>query len=293
MQKMDKEKSFFTSLKKLIASADRDRVMLYSAQAAYFVIVSVIPFICLLISAFSFFIPADIYSIFEAYEIPAEIAEVFFAIIDQLLATQKVSLLSISAIIALWTASRGMDSIRIGLERVYHERPSKDFFKQQLKSLASTIILIIVLLMNVVFSVFGAVIAEMLHLTVLFEIIMYFSIPILFVTMCTAFTIIYAFVGKIGKVRWKERIMQHLPGAVFTTVGWMLFSYGFTLYIHYFPSASAIYGSLTAVCLLMLWVYVCVIILLLGAEVNKLILRSKGILLRTEGVKEQEEQVQK
>lgn len=47
---------------------------------------------------------------------------------------------------------------------------------------------------------------------------------------------VYAFVGKIGKVRWKDRIIQHLPGAVFTTIGWMLFSYGFAIYIHFFPS---------------------------------------------------------
>ncbi|MBQ2901323.1 MAG: YihY/virulence factor BrkB family protein [Agathobacter sp.] len=282
-------KKIITTLKKLIASTERDRVFLYAAQASYFVIVSIIPFICLLISAFSFFIPADIYTIFDAYEIPVEIEGVLYAIIDQLLATQKVSLLSISAIIALWTASRGMDSVRIGLERVYHERPSKDFWKQQVKSLVSTVILIVVLLMNVVFSIFGAAIAELLHLELLFDIIMYLSVPILFVTMCTAFTIIYAFVGKIGTVRWKERIAQHLPGAVFTTLGWMLFSYGFTLYIHFFPSASAIYGSLTAVCLLLLWVYVCVIILLVGAEVNKLILRSKGILVQSDATEKQEE----
>ncbi len=270
------------NIKKLIVSTDRDRVLLYAAQASYFVIVSVIPFICLLISAFSFFIPADIYTVFDAYEIPKEFEGVIREVIDQLLATQKVSLLSISAVIALWTASRGMDSIRIGLERVYHERPSTDFFKQQIKSLLSTIILIIVLVLNVVFSVFGGAIAELLNLTLLFDIIMYFSAPILFITMCAAFTIIYAFVGKIGKEKWKDRIIQHLPGAVFTTVGWMLFSYGFALYIHFFPSASAIYGSLTAVCLLMLWLYICVVIILLGAEVNKLIMRNKGITIKSE-----------
>lgn len=282
------QEKIISNLKKLIASTERDRVLLYAAQASYFILVSVIPFICLLISAFSFFIPADIYRVFDAYEIPKEFKEVLYAMIDQLLATQKVSLLSISAVFALWTASRGMDSVRIGLERVYHERPSKDFWKQQVKSLVSTIILIIVLLANVVFSVFGAVLAEMLHMELLFDIIMYLSVPILFLTMCTAFTIIYAFVGKIGKVRWRERIVQHMPGAVFTTLGWMLFFYGFTLYIHFFPSASAIYGSLTAVCLLMLWVYVCVIILLLGAEVNKLILRNKGIMIKNEEVEQKE-----
>jgi len=275
-------KKFITNLKKLIASTERDRVLLYAAQASYFVIVSVIPFTCLLISAFSFFIPADIYTIFDAYQIPKELEGLLRKAIEQLLATQKVSLLSISAVIALWTASRGMDSIRIGLERVYHERPSKGFLKQQLKSLVSTLILILVLIGNVVFTLFGSAIAEVLYLTHIFNIVMYLSVPILFVTMCTAFTIIYAFVGKIGKESWRERIAQHFPGAVFTTLGWMIFSYGYALYIHFFPSASAIYGSLTAVCLIMLWVYICVIILLLGAEVNKLILRNKGILVKSE-----------
>ena len=278
-------KKFITNFKKLIASTERDRVFLYAAQASYFVIVSVIPFICLLISVFSFFIPADIYSIFDAYELPAEIDGIIHELIDQLLATQKVSLLSISAVVALWTASRGMDSIRIGLERVYHEKPSKGFVKQQLKSLASTIILIMVLLGNVVFSMFGAVIAEMMNAKLLYDIIIYFSTPILFVMMCTAFTILYAFVGRIGKVKWKERIEQHLPGAVCATLGWTIFSQGFALYIHYFPIASAIYGSLTAVCLFMLWVYVCVLILLLGAEVNKVILRNKGILVQNSELK--------
>ncbi len=267
-------------LKKLIASTERDRVFLYAAQASYFVIVSVIPFICLLISAISFLIPADIYTVFETYEMPREIEGVLRELIDQLLATQKVSLLSISAVFALWTASRGADSIRIGLERVYHERPSTDFFKQQIKSLISTIILLLVLVINMVFSLFGALIAELLNMTLLYKVITYFSVPILFVTMCAAFTIIYAFVGKVGKAKWSERIMQHLPGAIFTSVGWLLFSYGFALYIHYFPSASAIYGSMTAICLLMLWLYICIVIILLGAEVNKLILRSKGIELK-------------
>lgn len=259
---------------------ERDRVMLYAAQASYFVIVSMIPFICLLISVFSFFIPADIYSIFDAYGFPQEVEEILHMVLDQLFATQKVSLLSISAVIALWTASRGADSIRVGLERVYHERPSKGFVKQQLKSLASTIILIVLLLGNAVFALFGGAIAEMLHLTPIFNVLMYWSVPILFVGMCFAFTIIYAFVGKIGKVRWRERFKQHLPGAIFTTCGWMIFSYGVSLYIRFFPGESFIYGSLTAVCLILLWVYVCVIILLLGAEVNKLILRNKGIALK-------------
>lgn len=288
MNKMEKIK---TNLKKIIESTERDRVMVYAAQASYFVLMSVIPFICLLISVVSFFIPTDIYTIFEAYPMPDEMEKILFIVIDQLLATQKVSLLSISAIIALWTASRGADAVLVGLGNVYHEEVPKgivkDIVKQQLKSLASTVILIIVLFANVIFSMFGATIAEILHLTTLYNIIMYFSIPIMFIIMCVAFTIIYSFVGKVGKVCWKDRIMQHLPGAVFTTMGWLVFSYGYALYLRFFPSASAIYGSLTAVCLIMLWLYICIVILLLGAELNKLIMRNKGIIVKNEKVKTQ------
>lgn len=284
MNKMEKIK---TNLKNLMESTERDRVMVYAAQASYFVLMSVIPFICLLISVVSFFIPADIYTIYEAYPMPEELEKILFAVIDQLFATQKVSLLSISAIIALWTASRGADAVLVGLENVYHEEAAKDVVKQQLKSLASTVILIIVLLANVIFSLFGAAIAEILHLTRFYNIIMYFSIPIMFIAMCAAFTIIYSLVGKVGKVRWKDRIMQHLPGAVFTTIGWLVFSYGYALYLRFFPSASAIYGSLTAVCLIMLWLYICIVILLLGAELNKLIMRNKGIIVKNEKVKTQ------
>lgn len=288
MSKIEKIK---TNLKKIIESTERDRVMVYAAQASYFVLMSVIPFICLLISVVSFFIPTDIYTIFEAYPMPDEMEKILFIVIDQLLATQKVSLLSISAIIALWTASRGADAVLVGLGNVYHEEVPKgivkDIVKQQLKSLASTVILIIVLFANVIFSMFGATIAEILHLTTLYNIIMYFSIPIMFIIMCVAFTIIYSFVGKVGKVCWKDRIMQHLPGAVFTTMGWLVFSYGYALYLRFFPSASAIYGSLTAVCLIMLWLYICIVILLLGAELNKLIMRNKGIIVKNEKVKTQ------
>ena len=101
---------------------------------------------------------------------------------------------------------------------------------------------------------------------------------ILFVGMCFIFDIIYMSTAKHSKnERIRSGIKSHMPGAVFATVGWMLFSYGYALYIQYFPSASAIYGSLTAVCLIMLWMYVCVIILLLGAEVNKLNIKNKAI----------------
>ena len=61
---------------------------------------------------------------------------------------------------------------------------------------------------------------------------------------------------------------RQLPGALFSTFGWMLFSYGFSMYFNFFSRFSYMYGSLTAIILLMLWIYFCICILFLGAEIN-------------------------
>ena len=263
-------------IKQLFTSVQEDSVMLYSAQACYFAIVSTIPFLCLLISIASFLIPADIYTVFESYDIPQEIKGVIQEIIAQLLATQEVSLLSISAIAALWTASRGSDAVRAGLEKVYEVPISKKIFKQQFLSFVNTFILLFVIITNIVFVLFGEVIAKALYLTLLLDIITRFGAIIFFVLMCFVFALIYTETAKHSKnEEIRSNVLHHLPGAVFATLGWMLFSYFYALYIRYFPSASAIYGSLTAVCLIMLWLYVCMVILLLGAEVNKLMIKEK------------------
>lgn len=264
-------------MKKLIASTERDRVMLYAAQACYFVLVSVIPFICLLISVISFFIPADVYTILDVYKFPQFIEDFILVAIEQVFATQKVSLLSISAIFALWTASRGVDSLLVGLERVYHEKREKGFIKHQVKSLLSTIIIIVLLIASIGLALIGSAVSSVVDISILIEIIMFCSGALVFIAMCIAFMVIYAFVGRIGKTKWHDRFRQHLPGAIFTSAGWSLFTYLLYLYIRYFPSASVIYGSLTAVCLAMLWLYVVIVIFLLGAEVNKLIMRERGV----------------
>lgn len=264
-------------IKSLIQSTYEDLVPVYAAQASYFVIMSAIPFLCLLISVASFLIPADIYIVFEGYNMPQEIKGVVREVIAQLLATQNVSLLSVSAIVALWTASRGSDAVRAGLENVYEVPPSKKIFKQQALSIVNTFILLMVIIGNVILVLFGDVITNALHLTEIIDKIMNLGPIILFGVMSLIFAIIYTSTAKHSKnMHIRSNIKNHVPGAVFATLGWMLFSYFYSLYIKYFPRASAIYGSLTAVCLIMLWLYVCMMILLLGAEVNKIIIRDKA-----------------
>ena len=63
-------------------------------------------------------------------------------------------------------------------------------------------------------------------------------------------------------------MLNQFPGAIFATFGWSLFSFVYSIYISYFSNFSSTYGSLAAIVLIMLWLYICMNITLLGAEIN-------------------------
>ena len=64
-------------------------------------------------------------------------------------------------------------------------------------------------------------------------------------------------------------LAKSIPGAMFSALGWLVFSYVFSLYIDNFANMTYMYGSLTAFIILMLWVYFCIYIFFIGAEINK------------------------
>ena len=86
---------------------------------------------------------------------------------------------------------------------------------------------------------------------------------IFFVALTLLFTTAYKFLSAD-----KYKLRRHIPGAVFAAVGWIAFSWAYSIYIANFSNISYIYGSLAALILLMLWLYFCMTILLLGAQLN-------------------------
>ena len=80
------------------------------------------------------------------------------------------------------------------------------------------------------------------------------------------FTLIYRFMPGNEIV-----LRKHLPGAVITAIGWFVFSYVFSIYVEKFSGFANMYGSLTTIILIMLWLYFCMYITLIGAEVNQML----------------------
>ena len=246
-----------------------DKITVYAAQASFFVIISAVPFISLLVSIIGLLIPADVRSIFSDISIPESLASVVGTVLDDLRDAPNVPLLSVSAVTTLWTASKGTAAIRNGLETVYHAESSRGFVRNKIASLISTLLSIVLIIAVVVLLLFGRFLADLIGISHITTIIMRLRFPVAFALMCILFSIMYSATARRSR-SIRSEIFSHLPGAVFAAVGWVLFSFFYSLYITYFPNASVIYGGLAAVCLIMLWLYFCTIILLLGAEVNKL-----------------------
>jgi len=257
-----------------------DGVTVHAAQATFYTILASIPFLMLLISISGRVAPEAIDSLFLAIRriIPERFEDFFTVIYTELMGKADISLLSTIVITAVWSCSRSIASIISGVAFIYDADYKPGIVRRFLSSIIYTIAFISLIVGALVVLVFGVFLQNLLilkfpQLEWIFTIIIDLRSIIFFVLLTLFFSLVYFTVSKnilksSGTLRFYR---SQLPGALFASLGWTLFSYFFSLYIKYFPSASYIYGSLATIILMMLWLYFCMIILLAGAEINKIL----------------------
>lgn len=270
-------KKVYGFIKRILDIFVNDRVTVYAAQASMFVIISVVPFISFLLSIAGIILPDYTAEQLISANIPAGLLEIVGHLLDDLKTAPSVSLLSISAVVTLWCSSRGITALRDGIGSVYSSKPGKNYFSHRLMSLMFTLAFVIFILALTLLLLFGDFLINKFG-GGLSDIIIRFRTPSLIIVLSIFFTGLFTFVAQRSD-KVKHNAIFHLPGGIFSAIGWVVFSYLYSLYIVNFPSASYIYGGLAAVCLIMLWLYFCMIILLAGSEINKLWFASKENLL--------------
>lgn len=251
----------------------RNKINVYAAESAFYIILSAIPFLMLIVTAARYIIPdgARDYMEWFADHIPGVLGEYikteFLTFADRPTPTP----LSLSAFGTLWGASRGVKAVRRGLRSVFDE-DSGSFISETVRGLFFTIVFIFLIVAVLVFLVFGDVISGLLgsvvpSLYALFDLIILLSPAFFALLLYLFFAFLYRTMtpAEAGMTKYRD----HSPGAMLAAVGWILYSYLFSLFIDKFSNMSYIYGSLTAIMILMLWVYMIMYILLLGALWNK------------------------
>lgn len=260
-------------LDQLIFRIKDDEVFVTGTQLTFFLILSIFPFIIMLLNIVSYtpFVKPDILQGVISY-LPVEIRDLFKNFIKEIAASSSQSLLSISAVLGLWSSSAGIKAVVRAINKAYDYGEHRSYIKLRLMSVLFTIALLILIVLVFLTLIFGEVLTnklfELLGLTFFFKILwryMRILIPVSY--MILIFTLLYKYSPSKSRLH-KISFSSTLPGAVFTTLGWMLTSVLFSYYVNNFGNYAVTYGSLVGVILLFIWLYISSIIIVLGGEIN-------------------------
>lgn len=250
-----------------------DDIFALASQLAYGLLFSLFPFLIFLMTliGFSNIKGYEVLQIFERI-MPEQVYGLVKGIVLEVTEKKNGNLLSFSLIVSLWASMSGFNAIIKGLNMSYREEERRGFLKVQLVSFIFTMGLIITIFAITVLMIFASVnepiISRWFHhpeiTSFLWDFIKYF---ILVLTMLFVFSAVYRYTPA-KKHKWSDVIW----GALFTTVGWVISSFGFSYYINNFGNYSKIYGSIGAVIVLMTWLFMGSFILILGGEINSAIL---------------------
>ena len=250
----------------------------YAAQAAYFFVLSMITIILLLLTMVQFTSLTKDYIMNAVLQVfPTTVEGLIESIVDQVY-SQSGTIIPITVLVALWSAGRGVLSITNGLNCVYESRETRNYVYLRIRASLYTVIFLVAIILSLVLSVFGNRIAIMLnqHFPVLVRLIDTVIRSRTLITLCilTLFwDTVYKYLPNrknIGKTTMKKQ----LPGAIFTACAWQVISFVFSIYLDIFTGFTTMYGSLTMIILIMLWLYMCMYVILLGGEVNALLQRA-------------------
>lgn len=285
-QSLDKDLSLggltiWTLLKRVWVSSDEDDIVDRAAEVAYYFLFALFPALIFISAMFGVFASAKVQSRLELMLYLRKIVPpaAFGLVQSAFTATTKASsgkMLTLGGVATLWTAAYAMSSAQTVMNVIFRIKETRPFWKAKLIAILLTLVIFVLVVLAMLLLVLGNHVAHIIKAhwslgsgwTIIWQIIQ--AVAALFF-LSLVFSLTYHW----GPDRKKHRWRWISPGSVVGIVGWVLVSIGFRIYLHYFDRYAITYGSLGAVIILLTWFYVSGLMLLLGAEINAVILRAK------------------
>lgn len=263
-------KELFTRIKKVDVTG-------LASQLAFFFLLSLFPLLIFLITLLPYLnLDEGQLFIFIRDFAPLSVSLLIENTLGEVLSDRNGGLLSIGALATIWSASKGMNALSKALNLSYFTTETRSFIVSRSMSIVFTIMLIAVLVVALVLPVFGQQIGFVVFSYLGFE-EGFFQVwnqlrwivpPIL---IFLVFSFIYWLVPNL-----KIHFTSVLPGAAFSTIGWIFTSLAFSYYVGNFANYSSTYGSIGAIIVLMMWLYFSGIILMLGGQINAVMTERHG-----------------
>lgn len=246
----------------------RKNISSFAASAAFFLFLSVIPLLMSLCAILPY-TPLTAENLIDA--IMQVTPDAMNGFVEQVVGdvyARSAGTITIFAIVAVWSAGKAMLALIRGLNEVNDFEEHRNYLVLRIIAFLYTVIMLVAILISMLIMVFGNVIVNIaLHdfpqLHVLVQLIMHFRFLFSWLLLTLAFSMIYAFVPGI-----KLKLKKQLPGAAFSAIVWSFASFAFSVYVDNFNGFGT-YGSLTTVVIMMIWFYMMMYILLIGAHINR------------------------
>ncbi len=260
--------------KRVWADIGKDDIFGRAAQLSYYFLLALFPLLLFLTSVIGLIMGSGTglrHSLFNylGKVLPPSASELVSTTMFEVSAASSGGKIWFGILAALWAASTGMGAISESLNVAYHVKETRPWWKQRLIAVVLTLALGLLIISALMIVLYGGRIADGLtnHFALGGGFALAWKIlqwPIVLVFLFVGFALIYSWAPDLRDQNWR----WITPGSLIAVVLWLLVSFGFRLYLHYFNSYSKTYGSLGAVIILMLWFYFTGAAILIGGEVN-------------------------
>jgi membrane protein len=260
--------------KRVWSEIEQDDVFGDGAKLAYYFLLALFPLLIFLTSAIGLIVGSGTgirHAFFQylSQVMPSSAFQLIDTTMSEVGSASGAGKLSFGLLAALWAASNGMGAVTQSLNSAYDLKETRPWWKQRAVAVVLTVSLSVLIFAALVIVFGGGKIADHLAasygfgivFTALWKVLQW---PIALAFMLLSFALIYYFAPDLRDQDWK----WITPGSSIGVVLWLLVSFAFKGYLHFFDSYSKTYGSLGAVIVLMLWLYLTGVAVLIGGEVN-------------------------
>ena len=250
-------------------SLTQDHVMLIAGGVTFYLLLALFPALVAFMSIYGIFLdPATAVDHAQSLRglMPPAAVDMIAEQLARLTTKQSDSLtvgLILSLIIAFWSANGGVKAMIEGLNYAYNEREKRSFVRVNTVAFAFTLgALALMVLLFVALAVIPAMLAVLNLGPVGNLVIRLLRWPLLVLTLGLSLTVLYGPSRRSPEWRWVTW------GSAFATISWLIMSIAFTTYLDRIANFNDTYGALAAPIGFLFWVWLSIIVIILGAEIN-------------------------
>ncbi|MEG1633228.1 MAG: YihY/virulence factor BrkB family protein [Oscillospiraceae bacterium] len=268
---MKKIKKAYRDVRDFFGGMSRRKIPTFAGAGAYYLFMSLVPMIMLLCALLQYTPLTEelVLAVLVDY-VPHSMYELVADIVATVYSGGGVAL-TVSIALTVWSASASMKALMRGMDSVYDAERRESYIGFSLRACLYMLVFLLMLMLSFFVMVYGGKILRLIEIYVpaaqALTFLLYRLQKLRFIIVMAVLVLVFMLL-----YRWMPatptRYRHQWPGAIFTSMAWVVFSWGFSLYVSMSDKLGA-YGFLGTIIIAMMWMYFCLYFLLLGGYINR------------------------